>query len=51
MSAKHKLNAAHLYAALLIAGLFGWVTGSLAVFLIALGALLLAAYHAGDIRK
>jgi hypothetical protein len=50
MSAKHKLNAANFYGALLIAGLVGWVTGSLTVFWIALIGLLIAAYHAGDIR-
>ena len=51
MSAKHKLNAATFYAALLVAGLFAWVTGSLMVFWIALVALLVTAYHAGDIRR
>jgi hypothetical protein len=51
MSANHKRNAAHLYGALLVAGLVGWVTGSLAVFRIALIALLVASYHAGDIRR
>ena len=51
MSAKHKLNAAHCYGALPVAGLLGWVTGSLGVFLIALVALLVANYHAGDMRR
>jgi hypothetical protein len=51
MSAKHRLNAAPLYGALLVAGLLGWVTGSLLVFLFALIALLFAGYHAGDIRR
>src|SRR5262245_52825900 len=51
MSAKHKLNAAHFYGALLVAGLLAWVTGSLIVFLIALVALLVAGYHAGDLRR
>src|SRR5262249_12552616 len=51
MSAKQKLNAAHCSGALLVAGLLGWVTGSLLVFLIALIALLVAGYHAGDIRR
>jgi hypothetical protein len=37
-------------AALLVAGLFGWVSGSLGGFLFALVALLVAGYHAGDIR-
>src|SRR5262249_50698430 len=51
MSAKHKLNAAHCSGALLIAGLLGWVTGSLLVFLLALVALLVAGSHGGDIRR
>jgi hypothetical protein len=51
MFAKHKLNGAHFTGILLIAGLFGWLTGSGTVFLIALGGLLVAAYHAGDIRQ
>ena len=51
MSTKDKLNAAHFYGALLVAGLVGWLTGSVIVFLIALSALLLAGYHAGDIRR
>jgi hypothetical protein len=50
MSAKHKLNAAYFYGFLLVSGLLGWVTGSGAVFLIALAALLVAGLHAGDIR-
>jgi hypothetical protein len=51
MSAKHKLNAAHILGSLLLAGLVGWVTGSPAVFLIALVASLIAGYYAGDIRR
>ena len=51
MSAKHKLNAAHFTGTLLVAGLLGLVTGSAIVFLIVFGSLLVAAYHAGDIRK
>jgi hypothetical protein len=51
VSAKHKLNAAHGCGCLLVAGLLGWLTGSWAVFGIALIALLAAAYHAGDIRR
>ena len=50
-SAKHKLNAAHCYGALLVAGLLGWATGSLGGFLFALVALLLAGHHAGDVRR
>jgi hypothetical protein len=51
MSAKHKLNGAHFTGTLLVAGLLGWLTGSGTVFLIALVGLLVAAYHAGDIRR
>ena len=38
-------------AALLANGLVGWVTGSVIVLLIALVALLVAGYHAGDVRR
>jgi hypothetical protein len=48
MSAKHKFNSANALGTLLVAGLFGGVTGSFGVFLLAL---LVAGYHAGDIRK
>jgi hypothetical protein len=51
VSAKHKLNSAHLLGALLVAGLFGGISGSWLVFLVALVALLLAGYHAGEIRR
>jgi hypothetical protein len=51
MSAKHRLNAAHFYGSVVVAGLLGWVTGSVTVFLIALAALLVAGLHAGDIRR
>jgi hypothetical protein len=51
MSAKHKLNAAYFTGTLLVAGLLAWATSSALVFLIALVGLLVAAYHAGDIRK
>ncbi len=50
MSAKHKLNSAHLLWSLFVAGLFGVVTQSLTLFLIALAALLIAALQAGNIR-
>jgi hypothetical protein len=36
---------------LLVAGLLGWVSGSLIVFLIAPVVLLVAGHHAGDIRR
>lgn len=51
MSAKHKLNQAHVLGALLVAGVIGWVTGSWIVFGVALATLVLAGCHAGDIRS
>jgi hypothetical protein len=36
---------------LLVAGLFGWLAGSVIVFLIALVVLLVAAHYAGDSRR
>ena len=51
MSAKHKLNAAQFCGSLLVAGLFGGLMGSWVVFVIALAALLVAAFHAGDLRR
>jgi hypothetical protein len=51
VSAKHKLNSANLLGTLLVAGLFGGLTGSLIVFVIAWIAIMAAAYHAGDIRR
>ncbi len=51
VSAKQKLNKAHVLGALLIAAVVGGLTGSLTVFWIALFISLIAAYHAGDIRR
>jgi hypothetical protein len=51
LSAKRQCNAADGSATSLVAGLLGWVTGSLIVFLIALVALLLADHHAGESRR
>jgi hypothetical protein len=51
VSAKQKLNAAHICGSVLVAGLIGWATGSLLVFLITLIAFLIAGFHAGDIRR
>jgi hypothetical protein len=51
MSAKRKLNAAHLLGTLVLAGLLGGLTGSWLVFGIALLGLLIACYLAGDIRR
>ena len=50
LSAKPPCDGARGSAASLVAGLFGWVSGSLGGFLFALVALLVAGYHAGDIR-
>jgi hypothetical protein len=50
-TAKRKLNAIHFGGALLVAGLLGGSTRSLLVFLLSAVALLVAAYHAGDIRR
>jgi hypothetical protein len=50
VSAKRKLNSANLLGTLLVAGLFVGVTGSLIVFAIVWIALMVAAFHAGDIR-
>ncbi len=51
MSAKHKLNAANFLGALLLAGLIGGFSGSWVAFVIALIGLLIAAMHAGDLRR
>jgi hypothetical protein len=50
MSAKHKLNASNFCGSLVVAGLVGWLTGSFAIFVVVLIALLVAGYHAGDLR-
>ena len=50
MSAKHKLNAANVLAALAVAGLVGGVSQSWAVFAVALVGLLIAGLAARDIR-
>jgi hypothetical protein len=50
MSARHKLNRAHLMGALILAALACGLTGSWAVFLIVAGCLIVLAVHAGDIR-
>jgi hypothetical protein len=51
MSAKHKLNAAYFSGAVLVASVAGAVTGSWGVFGVALIALLIAAFCAGEIRR
>jgi hypothetical protein len=50
MGAKQKLNSASFMGAFVFAGLLGLVTGSVAVFLLAAAALLVAGWVAGDIR-
>ena len=50
MSAKHKLNGAHVLGTLAIAGLIGGLSQSWSAFLIALVGLLLAGLLARDIR-
>jgi hypothetical protein len=49
--AKRQCNAAHGSAALLVAGLVGWASGSLRGFLIAPVAPPVASYYAGDVRR
>jgi len=51
VGAKQKLNAANFYGAAVIAGLFGWLAGSWAVALVAMGVLLIASVMAGEIRR
>lgn len=50
MSARKKLNGAHVLGALLVAGLLGAVTGSGGIFWVSLGGLLAADVLAGNIR-
>jgi hypothetical protein len=51
MGAKQKLNSAHLWGALVIAGLVGLVTQSWTVFLVALTGVIVVDVIAGDIRR
>ena len=51
MSARGKLNSAHVNGALLVAGLIGGLTGSWTIFGLALGGLLLTKVLGGDIRS
>ena len=50
MSAKHKLNGAHLTGSMLVALLLGAATNSATVFVLVAIALLVAGFWAGDIR-
>ena len=51
MSAKHKLNAAHINGALLIAAVFGIASESFVVFLFVASLLIGGAMHDGSIRQ
>ena len=51
LSAKHKLNAAYLNGALLIAAVFGIAAESLTVFLLVAALLIASSLHDGSIRK
>lgn len=51
MSAKHKLKSVHFTGSMIVAGVVGLLTESVVAFLIALVTLLVASYHAGDIRR
>jgi hypothetical protein len=50
MSARSKLNAAHMNGALLVAGLVGGLVGSWSVFGLALAGLLVSQLVSGGIR-
>jgi len=51
LSAKHKLNSAHVNGALIIAAGLGIATGSITLFLIVVAVLIAQGLHNGDIRK
>ena len=51
MTAKHKLNAAFIQGALVIAAVFGILAGSWLVFLITAGILIAMNLHDGSIRR
>ena len=50
ITAKNKLNGAHLHGVLLVAALFGAITGSWMIFLITTGVLLVTSFHDGSMR-
>jgi len=50
MGARQKLNTSYLAGSVLVAGLFGWLTGSWLIFLVVLIFLLACNVHTGDIR-
>ena len=49
-TAKHKLNLANFYIAMIVSGLIGAGSGSFLVFLIAMAICLGVSYHSGGIR-
>ena len=51
MGAKQKLNAAHLYGAMIIAGLIGLATQSWNVFMVALVGCVVVDLVAGNLRR
>lgn len=50
MGARHKLNQAYFNGSLLIAGAVGLATGSLAIFIVVFGVMVMLNLHSGDIR-
>lgn len=51
MSARNKLNAAHINGVLFVAGLLGMATGSGVVFLLAAAVLFFTGWQAGSLRS
>lgn len=51
MNARNKLNTSYLCGSLVIAGVFGWLTGSCTMFVIALLVLLVINVLRGNIRQ
>ena len=50
MGAREKLNGVYLTGCLLVAGVAGLATGSLTIFMVALGALVVIGFVEGNIR-
>ena len=51
LTAKHKLNAAHINGALVVAAVIGLASGNFIVFLVVAGLLIAGGMHDGSIRK
>ena len=49
-TAKHKLNLANFYIAMIVSGLIGAGSGSFSVFIIALAICIGVSFHSGGIR-